>query len=394
MGEIISWKYAMPYLIVFFILLYIALLKDRFFKGKLIPSLKVVSIFLFIFLGFRGYIYSDWTSYLILFKKIPDIYTFVTVDLEDVEDFFAIEYGYLFYMSLVKTICDSFDFFVVISSLIDIVVLYMVFKKYLPDNPYWGIALFIVFGGLSFEFNLYRNVKGVMLFLLSLKYIENKSPVRYFAVNCLGCLFHISSVIYLPLYYIFNKKFSKQFYLTIFIVINLVYLLQIPVCKSMLLLFAEFVEGRAARNILYYFENLPEAYGFSFAYIERFITGALLVKYYDRIIAENRLSFIFVNMYMLYFGIYAMCWDIAVFSSRGSMLFIMSYWFIIPYILKSINRRITYNIILLFFVLVCTMKIYLNNNNIMARYDNILFGASSMEERERIMNKTFEIINH
>ena len=74
-------------------------------------------------------------------------------------------------------------------------------------------------------------------------------------------------------------------------------------------------------------------------------------------------------------------------SSRGSMLFILGYWFLIPLIVENIHIKRNLVLFYTYMFIICSYKIVLNNNNIMAKYDNLLFGIESLEKRTDILNK-------
>lgn len=383
--DIVSFKYAIPYYTVFLILFYLAFI----YKKQTVERQNVISIcsfgILLIFFGCRGYVYSDWISYLNFFNDVPLLHEIFSVNIQDT---YIFEPGFVVYTSLLKTIWGNFHFFIFISSLIDLYILFIVFKRYLT-NPIWGFVAFFAINGVMMEINLLRNMKSIMLFLYSLKFIQNRQIYKYLFCNILGVLFHQTSILFLPLYFFLNKKISKKLVIVYFLCINIIYVLQIPICQPIILGVVEFLGGNIMlRKAVYYFSTNVE-YGLTFAYIERALTFLLLILYYNRL-SSNKSNVLFINMFILYLSIYSLCWDMEIISSRGSKLFIASYWFLFPLIFENIQIRNNLICVFLYFVMICSNKLILNNNNIMAQYDNLCWGIKSKAQREMIMDKYFD----
>ena len=74
-------------------------------------------------------------------------------------------------------------------------------------------------------------------------------------------------------------------------------------------------------------------------------------------------------------------------SARGSILFILGYWFVIPLIVENISIKRNLILFYAYIFFICSYKVVLNNNNIMARYDNLLFGIESVEKRTDVLNR-------
>jgi hypothetical protein len=142
------------------------------------------------------------------------------------------EKGFLVYAIICKTISENYFFFQAVSSIIDIAVLYYFFKMYIEDRIALGFAFFCAFGGIPIAVNFLRNVKGILLFIISIKYLRERKLAPYMALNMLGFLFHVSSVIYLPLYFILHRKIPRKVILLLLIIGNGVYLLEIKWIKT------------------------------------------------------------------------------------------------------------------------------------------------------------------
>ena len=382
MENVISYVYSLPYYIVFLFLFSLAISVNNKSRVQQRDKLRLSFILLIIFIGLRGYVYSDWISYLAFFEEVPFLFD---LQLFDLTERFIFEPGFIIYTSCIKSICNNFHFFIFLSSLIDLWILLLAFKKYLK-NPILGFAIFFAISGLSMEFNLLRNMKSIMLFLISLKFVQEKSFGKYFIFNMIGYLFHQTSLLYIPLYFVLGRNWNRKFIILLFILANIIYLLQIPICQPMILKIVELIGGDIMiRKAIDYFTSNVE-YGFSVAYIERVITFLILISFYDKLVTKKS-NILFSNIFIAYFLIYTLCWDMNIVSSRGSMLFILGYWFLIPLIVENIHIKRNLVLFYTYMFIICSYKIVLNNNNIMAKYDNLLFGIESLEKRTDILNK-------
>ena len=186
-------------------------------------------VFFVFFFGFRGYIMSDWIVYHDLFYDC---------ELRDVTDFRLssdgyIEPGFTLFMLLCKSIYCDFRFFVFITTLINTALLLRFLKKYC-DNILLCLVLFIVFDGLTIMVNLMRNSIAILIFLNSIEYLENRKPIRYFSLCFIAITFHISSLIYIPLYFFLHRRIPKWLFICIIVIFNTIYLLHIPVFASLM----------------------------------------------------------------------------------------------------------------------------------------------------------------
>jgi hypothetical protein len=111
-----------------------------------------------------AYIYADWVFYKSFYEKVLSL----LAGFEKIRSYLnrGIEPGFVLYASFCKIFSSEYLPFQAISSIVDIIVLYYFFKQYRSDNIVMGFAAFYVWG-LYMEMDLLRNVKAIMLFLIS-----------------------------------------------------------------------------------------------------------------------------------------------------------------------------------------------------------------------------------
>ena len=163
----VSFLYSIPYLTIAVLLLSLSNFEWKKQTKKI--TITFVFIILLVFWGLRGHLYTDYISYYPFFQRIPDITKLNWRYIVNNE----FEAGFVIYSSIIKTICPNYYFWVFVNSLIDLLILTHFFKRY-SNSTLWSYIFFFGFMGLTIEINLLRNVKSIMLFLLSIPFLEKK----------------------------------------------------------------------------------------------------------------------------------------------------------------------------------------------------------------------------
>lgn len=401
-----SYLYSIPYLLFLFYLLILVFIEFRQLNaGKDTTFIRWATIIgVIFFIGFRGFIYSDWLVYYKLFEKIPTIWDagLSSISQTDFSDLSAtdvnvgksgIEIGFLYFTYFLKSIAPNYFVWVFINTVIDVFILDIFFRRY-SKYYVFGFIIFIVFGGMMIECNLMRNVKAILLFLISLKYIEERKILPYMLLNLAGILFHSSAIIFIPLYFILNKVWPKWLMWSIFIVGNILFVFHISYLEPIMLKIADIIGGRLAVQIKLYFaiDIYSQSYGLSPSYIERVITFLAVILFQNKLIEQRRSNCIFINAYVLYFVCFFFFSEIMVAVERLTLIFIFSYWIIYPELLYLI-KQIVYKIIVFgTMILYCALKLIDMNSNILSRYDNVVFGIMSYEERSDNFHENMDSI--
>lgn len=372
---ITSNSYAIPYVIVLIILCFLST-KERKEDSKV--RLIAFGVLLF-FIGLRGFIYSDWISYYYFFDNLPILtelqYNSLYSD--------GYEFGFVLYSSIIKTICSNYFFWVFVNTLIDLLVFYWFFKRY-SNSVIMSFILFVAFMGLSIEFNLYRNAKAMCLFLLSIPYLKERKSLPYFLLNLGGCLFHLSAFLFLPLYFVLHKRIPKIVVWTTFFIVNILLFCHISITADLLTLLSPLLGIEAMSDKLTHYLIQGETYGLSFGYIERTFTFIIFALLYNRMAARDFNHIVFYNCYFLYYILFNLFIDVKVFADRIPLLFVFSYWILYPNMLSTIYNKHNKLIMTILLFLLCFAKVVTSNKNIMAMYDNVLWGVLPIEQRRDI----------
>ncbi len=170
----------------------------------------------------------------------------------------------------------------------------------------------------------------------------------------------------------------------IFILGNVIFLLQIGYLQPLMLSFAEMVGGRLGVQIKIYFalDLYSQPYGISIGYLERVMTFLLLIFFKDALIERSKHNIILINVYIVYFIIFFYFSEVRIAVERLTLLFIFSYWVLIPLLYQLIKQTTIKWAVVSMIIVFCGIKTASVSSNIFARYDNLLTGIERYEVRQ------------
>lgn len=372
--------YSIPYIILVCFFGICAYIYEHFEEETHQRNIVILTICVFfVFFGFRGYILSDWTSYYPMFYECSS---------DDITDFKIgnVEPGYILLNLICRSVFADFQFFVFVCTLINTTLLLLFLRERTKNIPLM-LMLFVSFEGLIIMTNLMRNSIAILIFINSIKFIENRKPFAYFSMCLLALSFHTSSLIYFPLYFFFHLKCNKWVYLFVFFACNFIFLYKISVFLSVASLLG--VDELFAKRIELYTEDYSKVTPLSIGYLERLLTGGLIFAYFDKLKDIRKENVVFINAIMTYFILYFFFSEFDVISKRFATLFVFGYWIIWYDLIRCFS--ITNNRLLFqsFIFIYCALKMMGTCNHPDYDYDNILLGAKSYEERLYLYNKNY-----
>ena len=375
--------YPIPYLILVALLEVCALLvaaPSASGKIRLQSTIVAVTVF-FVFFAFRGFIMSDWIVYYPYFVHCSwsDIYTYT------IGSVVAFEPGYTILNLVCRSLFDDYFFFQFVVCTIDTVLL-LRFLRQRVDNIPLALTLFVVFSGLGIICNLMRNFIAILLFLNALPFLEERRPVPYFLMCLLAATFHMTALVYLPLYFFFHRSFNKWIYLGIFIACNVVFLAKISIVMA--LLSYSGLDEQMSEKVKVYTELFSNASVLSIGYLERLGTGLLVFCYYDRLKEINPRNAVIINALLVYFMAFFLFSEFEILSQRSGYLFVFSYWVIWIDLMKCFAIPGNRKLFVAFVMFYCLLKTWSMTQFPDMEYDNVLTGHKSYQERIIIHNKT------
>lgn len=387
-GQGHSLLFSLPYLgllLFFFVMLSISLhLRNQKSLNKVYLILFLVLLFFF---GLRGFVSTDWIEYIRLFESLSSRW------LENRTDNEYVEPGFLLYVYIIKECFDSFNVLVFTSTLIDLILLFIIFRKY-SFNICFSIIAFFVWYGISMETSLLRNMKSILLFLISLPYLYNHNKTKYLLVNLVGFAFHQSAILYILMYPLFGCNFSKRTLWVIFVVGNVLTIFKIHYLLPIIGIISSYLPDGAilVKTINYINSDVyGGTYGISIGHIERCLMYILVCYFYNDLVAKRKFNKIFINSYVFYFVAFTFFTELSIITERLTLLFAFSYWLLCPNIFEILaTKRIKiYYMTILF--LFSFMKVTIATNNITMQYSNIIWSDEDRNSREQEIRNYLDI---
>lgn len=379
-----SYSYSIIYIVVILILFYLAYEEGRWRSVSVIHRNRLINIGVFLlilFFGLRGFVHTDFQNYYPWFQELPL--------LEDlgVDSLVAYEPGFVLLSSVSKTIIPNYFFWIFVCSLIDFLLLKKIFREY-STNVCLSFAIYLAVGAIIMEFNLMRNTKAILILIIATKYVRERKFGRYILCVLMATAFHLMSVIFLPLYFVLNRRLSKSVLLAIFFFCLVVLLFQVKFLFIILWPITEFLGGEYAAMAEYYYASgmLDSSYGVTLGLLERVISFCLVFYYYDRWADKTGNKYVFSNMVVMYFMCFSLFAEMAVLLERFAYFFALSYCIFYPNLFQVIKRN-THKVVLACYITVLfTLKLAQQTQPIICRYDNVLFGIESFDSRLRILD--------
>ena len=353
-----------------------------------------------IFFGLRGFVAWDWYNYYPEFLRIHPIYEITKINFEG-------EFLYKFLQSFFKIFSNNYHTYIFFTTLIEGICLFLIFKKYSP-YPCFSMLLFIGLGGVTLQFDLMRNIKSLIISLFSLQYVYERRFFKYSVMNIVASFIHISSIVFLPLYCLLKKNIYKNKKILIFVfafgiftlfffnnflfkllefIKNSLIFSEIPLIKIIVIKIDTHLET---------FNSSVNKLGINF--IEKLFISIFIFKNKEKII-KFKYGNIFLNMFFIYIFLYFYGNGVKIIFQRLGLIFISSYWILLPMILKK-NIKLKKFFLFCFISLFCLIKInhsfvFKGIDKQLYEYKNILFTNETYEEKkiiyEQVLNK-FNII--
>lgn len=368
--------YAIPYilLVIFYGVLAICYHQADDERRRFHIKIGCIAMFIFFF-GFRGFIFYDWTNYYQHFRALPDFATLFTMKKWEWET------GFTLLAVGCKTIIPDFQFFVFVCCVINTFLITRFFTRYTNNLPL-AFVMFLSFNGIVLSTDLMRNSLSILLFINSIEYLQKRKPIPFFAINLLGFMFHSTALVFMTMYFFLHRKYNKWILLAIFVIANAIYLMHIPLLKTMIGIIADMIMPSTKYWLDQYTKmDTSTGFGLSIGYLERLITFFLMFCYIDKLRNRRPEANIFINSVFLYLILFLMLSEFRTVSTRVSGLFCYGYWIVWIDFIKCFTLRNNRLLFLTFMAIYCVLKTYTGCNYALADYENTIFGANSFSER-------------
>jgi hypothetical protein len=364
--------YPVPYLLFAFFLVVLFFLNDKRIITVQQSQISIGFVFL-IFVGLRGFIGYDWYTYYPFFQASPTIFEL------QIDDFFSflksgesVEPGFVLYVALIKSFTSSWYLFTFISTLIDYVVISKLLRRYSTNFP---LAFLIYFSfGLSMQVDLFRNMKALLLIILSFDYVVNRKIWPFIGLVLLAFLFHRTSLFFLPLYFLGGLNYTRVVLIILLCVYLAVLILDFNVFVSLVDPFQE-VLGGSFQSRLYWYgqnENFSSERGLTIGLFYRVTTFILVIKYVKSLMNYEH-GKLLIALFIMYSSLYFVFNDFELVVFRFELLLGISLWILWPLIRDFLNPKSVYRVLYtVSLISICLFKVAKQTNNRLYDYDHAI----------------------
>lgn len=371
-------------------------------KNKILILMLAFLGYLFFF-GLRGFIAWDWKLYYPNFiNAIPLYNIFQNGGIKLNNIYASFEIGYQIWVSTLKIFFTNWNSYLFFTTFLDITCLLVIFNRYSP-YPVFSILLFLGFGGMQIQLDLMRNIKAMLLFLLSVESLVNNQKIKKYTLVMIAIFLHASSFVYLVLLPFLKKKLYKYKKILLFTFFSgIIFFLFsdeilyeiLKMIREIFLNFDNNIFNRINHKLNFYLNNdFARSRGLGLGFIERIISFGLLYIYREKI-NKDKYGKVFFNIFLFYIVTYLYGSGVRIIFERLGLLFICSYWIVYPILLKNISK-LKKILIFIFLVSFCILKI--NNSFVfnkkageLNKYQNIIWSKETYEEKYKIYKKVFE----
>lgn len=377
-------EYAIPYIILIgsYGLMALWYRKSKRQKDRIFCIVISLSVTL-IFWGFRGFCFYDWMSYYPMYLEL-DVNSLANSGIGKVEP------SFILLMTACKAFYNNYQFFVFVCSSINLTLL----SRFLirnTDNLPLGLMVCTVFGGLFLMTDLMRNAIATLIFINALIYIKEKKFIKYIILCLISISFHYSAILYIPAYFLLYHKTKKWVFATIFYVGCIVFALHIPIFTTSISLVLSFINPELEEKLRFYLlEVANKAPGIDIVFIERFITGTLVLCYMDKLRNIREDADLYINSILAYFFLTFYFGEFVTLSMRLALLFVCGYWIIWIDLIKCFSISNNRKLFIFFIGAYCMVRTLGLTKSVLANYDNILFNSETYQIRKSIFNKNYK----
>lgn len=348
---------------LFYIYLFVVSSIDLFFYSKRyfkVLQNKILSLTWFVlifFIGFRYKLGNDWYSYEQIIDSVPPL--FHSNVSENIFYGRNIEFGFIFLISLINEIfiesSDRLQSLIFLISFFNYSILVYVIKK-LDIIKYKLLFISIYIGFAIFrDFDLLRQSISLYIFIFSILYIKN-NPLKYFILNIFGSFFHVSSLLFLPIYKFLKYK-TKKFYILLPLILFLSIIAINSIAKTNLLkLPLNFLPEFIGEKIDFLILNSSSNYFSTSLLLNIFISISLLL-FYKKIKLNEFYVNLFINLFIVMFLINVIFLDSSEIQERFSYFFYFTISFILVMMIDIIKNYSKFMFYLFISLVLCLPSI-------------------------------------
>lgn len=168
--------------------------------------------FIWILIAFRSYLIgNDTISYVNLFPILAS-YPLSMYGNNPFSILFTknrFEYGYVLFDKVIYYFSKNPRWLLIISATLIVMLLGYTINKY-SKNPALSLVIFVTMGFMAGTMSQIRQYIAWAICVYSIKFIIDNKPVKFICFTIIAMLFHISAIIFLPLYWLSKVELNLK----------------------------------------------------------------------------------------------------------------------------------------------------------------------------------------
>lgn len=358
-----------PYLILVSLFVVLAFFSERGTdKTRTLLNVVCSTVFL-LFFGLRGDVGNDYAGYCARF------YDF---EWSNVGDFFlhpnsvtAMEPGFVLCIILCRYICPNFHFFLFLCTAFTYFLTYKFLSANVRNMP-WALVIFICMGGLQLHIDFIRSAVCMALFMYSIRYVEERKLNMFLLLNLIGLSFHVSALLYIPLYFLYGVKIPNKIFVGVGIVGALLLFLNIPLASYICIFIDKVLWG--TDNMILDLRDFSILPTIPIGAVERLATGSLLLWRHRQTCGwyhSDRHRF-YLLLFFLYYFFSSFLWDFPIIAMRLSLMFSFVYCIIWISLLEATVKSWKKIIFVIIIGIYMLLRLIVTTNTEVFRYASVL----------------------
>ncbi len=293
----------LTYLILIGLLGFFAFIQSSGFNDLTIVRYKrylngLTFAILLLFIGLRYKVGADWYQYFTYYNSVESLSTII-FSWRDAPYFYyhPWEPAFKLLCVIVKSLGLSFQGLVFVVSAFNLYSLNRFLRKHLNNEMCIFLILFISLNMLR-EFDILRQSLAFYIILFAYDYI-NKSFFKYLGICIIACFFHISAIVFIPAYFLFNLKLNRKFLILTFILFSCTLILKLKFLTIIVDVFEKILPGGFSELLFHqvklYLELFPLYSNINFVtLISLALLGTLIIFFRKIDLYENKFLISFI----------------------------------------------------------------------------------------------------
>ena len=263
--------------------------RQRFVK----PLTTVVLVSLALFLCFGYFCGSDWRTYELWYNAI---------DVNNLFYNYYAEPGYYIYMLVFRFLRVDFWTFAILTKLLCFASFYYTANYYMKDKVWLVLMYFIPWYGFFLFIDCpFRNLIAAAIFLIAIHFfVQNK--IKWSVLFVLfAATFHVSTIVFLPCIFFFNKRVSTKAWIFVYVLFNLFFTSRSLLTNVISSLFGNipYISSKIQGYLLGESEAAADGSLFSFGMLIQFVFFVLLI-WKRKVVESNKDGVVIFNLAIIY----------------------------------------------------------------------------------------------